>query len=83
MLSNADRNYTRYCSEQIQKLYEFARLWERHSAHHLPWVSVICSDIIKLHTRLDQFVSAWDRDPPNDDAFAPSVSGKSVWSGNF
>mgnify|MGYP000041968388 CR=1 FL=1 len=83
MLSKADRNYARLCSEELQKLYELAHKWQRLSSGQLPWLPGFCKDIVTLHTRLNWYVEQWDRDPPNDDAFAPAVSGKSGWSGNF
>ena len=83
MLSKADRNYARFCSEELQNLYELAHKWQRLSSGQLPWLPGFCKDIVKLHSSLDNFVAVWDRDPPNDDAFAPAVSGKSGWSGNF
>ncbi len=83
MLSDTDTQFACTCSQGLQKLYEFACQWQKNSGHQLPWLSLFCEDIVTLHTRLDYFVKEWDRKPPNDDAFFPSVSGKSGWSGNF
>lgn len=83
MLSKADRNYARFCSQELQKLYELAHKWERLSCRQLPWLAGFCEDIVKLHTRLDQFVATWDYQPKSDENHVSNVSGSSQFNGNF
>lgn len=82
MISERDAQIARACSEGLQRLYDLSHEWYRIRGLHLPWIAHFRDRIMQLHTDLVAFVSAWDAEPPKDDAHVVNVSGLGHTNGN-
>ena len=82
MISKRDAQIARACSAELQRLYDLSHDWYRIHGLTLPWIVHFRDQIMQLHTELDAFVSAWDAEPPKDDAHVVNVSGLGHTNGN-
>ena len=82
MISKEDIRIARSCSEGLQKLYDLSHEWYRLHGLQLPWIAYFRDQIMRIHTELDAFVTAWSTESPNDDAHSVNVSGLGHTNGN-